>query len=73
MAVVNVLIASKRGIPLVLPFLETSLRDSSPNSKLQACLALLELVKKHSWSKQMNNEACMTDGEEIRWSDLLYV
>lgn len=73
MAVVNVLVSTQRAVPLVLPFLETSLRDSSPNSKLQAASVLLELSKKFGWSRKMNSEASMTEGEETRWSDLIYV
>lgn len=67
------LVSTQRAVPLVLPFLETSLRDSSPNSELQSASVLLELSKKFGWSRKMNAEASMTEGEETRWSDLLYV
>ena len=50
---ISVLSATRSCIPLVLPFLETSLRDSSPNSKSQAAFALLTLAQKFGWSRQM--------------------
>ena len=73
MAVIHVLIATRRCIPLVLPFMETSLRDSSPNSKSRAALALHELVQVFGWSRMMCEDSYMTEGEEQRWSDLLFV
>lgn len=70
---ISVLSATRSCIPLVLPFLETSLRDSSPNSKSQAAFALLTLAEKFGWSRQMTKDYCMTDAEESRWCMLLFV
>ena len=63
----------RRCTPLLLPYLETSLRDTSPNSKEQAAMALLRLVEKHGWSREMSEGARMTEEEEKRWSELIVV
>lgn len=72
-AVIEAITATSQCTPLLLPFLETSLRDSSPNSKEQAAMALLRLVEKHGWSHVMCEGAVMTNEEEERWSDLILV
>lgn len=72
-AVIDAITAIRRCTPLLLPYLETSLRDTSPNSKEQAALALLRLVEKHGWSRLMTDAASMTPEEESRWSELIVV
>ncbi|KNB45574.1 hypothetical protein JH06_2434 [Blastocystis sp. subtype 4] len=72
-AVANTLTATSRTTPLLLPYLETALRDTSPNSKTQGAGVLRRLCEKWGWSEIMCPGCVMTEGEKQRWIELVIV
>ena len=72
-AVANALTATPLTTPLLLPFLENSLRDSSPNSKAQGAGVLRRVCERWGWSEMMCEGYAMTEGEKKRWVQLVMV